>query len=104
MESQKIGLKEAIQAAYEELFSAITEIPTHSELNFLYKTIDLEFTVEVTAKVGGRGGIKFWVLEAGADASQQHARTHVVRLSIEPQGTSGGPVTIMNRRELPPKP
>lgn len=98
MTDSRIGLKDAIQAAYEELLEAMTTIPVHSELNFEYRTIDLEFTVEATHEETGKSGVRFWVIEAGVDASRQRTRTHVVKLSIVPVGRSGAPVQIHARR------
>ena len=94
MADHKIGLKDAIQAAYDELHQAITEIPVYSNLNFVYRSIDLEFTVEVTQAVDTKAGVRVWVVEAGAGASQQRTNAHVVKVSIEPRGDSGLPDRI----------
>ena len=94
MENDKIGLKEAVQAAYDELYEAMTDMRVNDDLMFVYRNIDLEFTVEVTRHTGGKAGVKFWVLEAGADISRENARSHVVRLSMEPRGPHGASATV----------
>jgi Trypsin-co-occurring domain 2 len=94
VEHDKIGLKEAVQAAYDELYEAMTDMRVNEDLMFVYRNIDLEFTVEVTGHVGGKAGIKIWVLQAGADASRENTRSHVVRLSMEPRSPHGAPVSV----------
>lgn len=64
----KIGLKEAIQAAYDELYAAITEIPVRHGLNFEYQSIDMEFTVEMAESREKSGGVKVWVVEGESRA------------------------------------
>ncbi|MFE7762975.1 trypco2 family protein [Streptomyces sp. NPDC057438] len=90
----KIGLKEAIQAAYLELREAITEIPTHDDLNFQYEMIELELAVEMGEASETQGGVKFWVLEGGAKRARDKKSTHVVRVTVTPRDRDGGLVTI----------
>ena len=94
MPRDKIGLKEAIRAAYDELYEAMTDIPHHPDLMFVYEHIDLEFTVEVTDAGAGHAGVRVWVLEAGAEASHQHTKAHVVKVSIQPRAPDGRPVSV----------
>ncbi|WP_413757175.1 trypco2 family protein [Streptomyces sp. MMBL 11-3] len=93
----KIGLKEAIQAAYLELHAAITQIPTIENLNFQYDMIELELAVEVVESSETQGGVKFWVLEGGAKSVRDKKSTHVVRVLISPRNNDGGLVTIASR-------
>ncbi|GAX55796.1 hypothetical protein SO3561_07358 [Streptomyces olivochromogenes] len=82
----KIGLKEAIQAAYDELYAAITEIPVRHGLNFEYQAIDMEFTVEMAESKERSGGVKVWVVEGAAKGATEERTTHTIRLSIAPRG------------------
>ena len=94
MPNDKIGLKEAIQATYDELYAAMTEIPHNDELIFIYNHIDMEFTVEVSDKGAGNAGVKVWVINAGVEGSHEHTKSHVVKLSIEPRAPRGGKPSV----------
>jgi hypothetical protein len=89
MPAEKIGLKEAIQATYDELYAAMTEITHNDELIFIYSHIDMEFTVEVSDKGKADAGVRVWVINAGVEGSHEHTKSHVVKLSIEPRAPGG---------------
>lgn len=62
-------------------------------LQFAVGPVELEATIVVAEEAGVRGGVKFWVVEAGADAKEIEARTHRVKLTLNPT-VAGGPVHI----------
>jgi len=46
--------------------------------------IELEVTVMVTEEASATGRVKFWVVEAGADGKDIEAKTHRVKLTLQP--------------------
>jgi uncharacterized protein (DUF2141 family) len=80
----RVGLKEAIQAAYEQLHAAVTEIPLRGGLDFQYESIELELNVEVDESREHQGDVKFWVVSAGAKRSRTRRSTHMVKVAITP--------------------
>ncbi|KAA0924277.1 trypco2 family protein [Streptomyces apricus] len=81
---ERVGLKEAIQAAYEELHAAVTEIPLRDGLDFRYESIELELNVEVDETRDAQGDVKFWVVGGGAKRSNTNRSTHLVKVAITP--------------------
>ena len=52
--------------------------------------IRLEFTVQLTRTTTGRGGIRAWVVEAGAERASAQDRTHTVSVTLRPKDTRTG--------------
>ncbi len=80
----RVGLKEAIQAAYEQLHTAVTEIPLRGGLDFRYESIELELNVEVDEATEQQGDVKFWVVGGGGKRARTNRSTHLVKVSITP--------------------
>ena len=87
----EIGLTEAIGALREELTAAIAAAGAE-RLKFEVGQITMEFQVVVERAVKGKGGVKFWVVEAGAEASTSTARTHRLTVPLTPVSPQGTPV------------
>ncbi|MER0429918.1 trypco2 family protein [Streptomyces microflavus] len=85
----RIGLKEAIQATYDEMYAAVTQLQGNPRLSFEYQAIDMEFTVEMSESKEKSGGVKVWVAEGAAKGTSEERETHTVRLSIVPRGRHG---------------
>ncbi|MFD9871862.1 trypco2 family protein [Streptomyces niveus] len=81
---ERVGLKEAIQAAYEQLHAAVTEIPLRGGLDFRYESIELELNVEVDETTEAQGDVKFWVVGGGAKKGRANRSTHLVKVVITP--------------------
>ena len=82
-DSSSIGLAEAIQALRQELWEAMVA-GTGSEVRFRIDSIDLTLETAVTKTIGGKAGIKWWLVEAGAEASKDTASTQTLKLSLSP--------------------
>jgi len=82
---ERVGLKEAIQAAYEQLHAAVTEIPLRGGLDFQYESIELELNVEVDETTEQQGDVKFWVVGGGGKKARANRSTHLVKVSITPR-------------------
>ncbi|MEU0406508.1 trypco2 family protein [Streptomyces griseorubiginosus] len=59
-------------------------------LRFELGEIHMEFMVEVRRDARARGGVKAWVVDAGAEAGLSTARTHKVSFSLKPRDTATG--------------
>jgi hypothetical protein len=67
-------------------------------LRFEVGPVQLELTVAVESEAGGKGGIRFWVLELGAEGRRQAADTQTLRLTLEPKlASTGEPPTITGK-------
>ncbi|MEU5632295.1 trypco2 family protein [Streptomyces rishiriensis] len=65
-----------IQAAYDQLHAAVTEIPLRGGLDSRYESIELELNVEVDENTETQGDVKFWVVGGGAKKAQANRSTH----------------------------
>lgn len=78
-----VGLAEAIQSLRQELWEAMVA-GTGSEVRFRVDSIELTAETAVTKTVGGNAGIKWWLVEAGAEASRDSLATQTLKLSLTP--------------------
>jgi hypothetical protein len=98
-----IPLVETIEALREQLSKAVAA-GSDQEIQFPVDGITLEFQVGVTRGVEGDAGVRFWVVELGANASYSVESIHKVNVSL------GAPVdaitgqTIKIRRTMEEKP
>jgi Trypsin-co-occurring domain 2 len=88
---EPIGLSDAIQAIRAELSESI-RAGVGEDLRFRVGEVRLEFQVGVERTAGGQGGIKFWVISIGAEASRTTTGTHVVRVPLQPLDDRGEPI------------
>lgn len=72
------------------------------DLRFQATGLDVEFQVGVTKSVGAKGGVKFWVLELGGEASRDTQATQTVKLSLKPITREGGDVAIASSSDVSP--
>ncbi len=86
--SGPIELAEWIAALRAELQAAQTE-GAGKDLQFAVGPLELEFEVTASREGGGRGGIRFYVAEIGADARIQSGSTQRVKITLAPQSASG---------------
>lgn len=95
----EIPLMETIQQLRNELAVAVYE-GKDQPLRFHVESVELELQVKVsresTGKVGGKTEVKFWVVNAAAEAGGEHKRgserVHTVKLKLlpiqtDPQGS-----------------
>lgn len=94
--SAQIELSAAVRAIRRELTEAAAQAEGE-QVRFEVGPIEMEFTVELTHEAGVKGGVRAWVLSAGADARASHAATHRISVTLTPKdATTGGPVEIGN--------
>ena len=78
-EHGKLDIADAVAKLRSELAQAILA-SADEELRFAVGEIELEFQVAVERSADG--GIKFWVIEAGAGGKS--TETHMVRIPLDP--------------------
>ncbi len=59
-------------------------------LRFVPESVELELKLSVTRAGKGNAGIKFWVIDAGAEASRERTREHTIKLKLVPYDVSDG--------------
>lgn len=71
-------------------------------LRFIPESVELELKLSVTREGKGNAGIKFWVINAGAEAGAKAVREHTLKLKLSPRDISDGtprPALISKDRE-----
>ncbi|MHC3471554.1 trypco2 family protein [Streptomyces sp. 7R007] len=79
-----IELAEVLRELRQELNSAMAGAgpgPVRFELG----EVQVEATVAVGRKAGATGKVGFWVVELGADAQVEAARTHRISVTMQPK-------------------
>ncbi|MFI9206147.1 trypco2 family protein [Streptomyces sp. NPDC053048] len=84
-----IELADAVRAIREGLVEA-AEAGAGERLAFDVGEIALEFTVELRRDTTGKGGVKAWVVDAGAETSRGSTRTHRVAFTLTPRDRHTG--------------
>ncbi len=93
------GLQDAIEALRKELSASIVAA-ADEELRFEVGQITIEMQVAVERKQEGKAGIKFWVVEFGAQGSRGTTETHKITIPLKPVSQRGGPV-LTGGHEIP---
>lgn len=83
-----IGLREAIQATYDELSAAAGQ-DNSGGLRFRYSSIELEMTIAMSDSRERQGGLKIWVLDGFRKRIRGKTSTHTVRVTIQPADVAG---------------
>ncbi|MCM3487546.1 hypothetical protein M3684_17970 [Kocuria rosea] len=78
-----VELAGAIQALRDELTEAISQAPPRG-VRFGVGPIELTVEAAVTKNLGGNLGIKWWLLDAGGNASRETMVTQTLTLTLEP--------------------
>lgn len=90
----RIELADAISTLREQLTSAMQR-GTGQQLQFSVGPVELEFHTEIGREGGGSGKVRFWVIEAGADAKVSATSTQVLKIRLEPVDVvTGKPVLV----------
>jgi Trypsin-co-occurring domain 2 len=82
-----VPLADFIGALRAELRAAA--LAKDPQLQFNVGPVTVEFTLMTHREGGGRAGIRFWVVEAGASASVADESTQKVTLALTPVTASG---------------
>ena len=87
VEAVGLPLADFIAALRAELRAAA--LAKDPQLQFNVGPVNVEFTLMTHREVGGKAGIRFWVVEAGASASVAGESTQKVTLALTPVTASG---------------
>jgi hypothetical protein len=82
-------LAEAVEAVRRGLMSGAVR-GADAGIRFEVGEIHMEFTVELQRSRSGHGGVKAWVVDAGAEAARTLGRTHTVSFTLRPVDTATG--------------
>lgn len=88
-----IPLSEWLDSLRAEL-SAAQQAGVGNELRLRVEKLELEVEVASTRELGAKAGIKFWVVEAGADTSTKWGRTQRLRLTLAPMLADGSVLEV----------
>ncbi|MGV9451608.1 trypco2 family protein [Streptomyces sp. NPDC003635] len=96
-----VPLADYIRVLREQLESAQHEGAGRG-VKFGVEAVELEFEVTMTREASARGGLKLWVVDAGADGKRGVGRTQRVRMTLTPTDDAGRPLSVVDRLpELP---
>ena len=100
-ETAGLPLADFIAALRAELRTAA--LAKDPQLQFNIGPVTVEFTLMTRHEGGGKAGIRFWVIEAGASASAANESTQKVTLALTPVTASGEPWQVADETdERPP--
>ncbi|MEU9513263.1 MULTISPECIES: trypco2 family protein [Micromonospora] len=74
----------------------------HDEIRLQIDKVELELEVVSSREVGAKAGVKFWVVEAGADGKVKWGHTQRLKLTVTPMRADGSALEVRDEvRELP---
>jgi hypothetical protein len=88
---EKIGLAEVIVALRQELNESMAAA-AGSDLKFKLGEVTIELELSVERSTSGNGGLRIWVINAGAEHARSHAQTHRITVPLTPLTAQGAPV------------
>lgn len=84
----EIPLYEMLQHLREELQTSMA-VSKGESLRFRLDTVDLELQVAVTKSATGKGGVKFWVLNADGEVKRDTKEVQTIKLKLTPVDNEG---------------
>ena len=100
-EPDRLPLADFIAALRTELRAAA--LAKDPDLQFNVGPVTLELTLMTHHEGGGKAGVRFWVVEAGASATVANESTQKVTLALTPVTASGDPWRVADEAdERPP--
>jgi hypothetical protein len=78
-----VGLAEAIEALRTELTQAMASAPLEG-VRFRPGPVELTVEAALTKNFGGKAGIKWWLIEAGGEASRGSVVTQTLKITLQP--------------------
>lgn len=82
MSDGKFGLAEALIELRKDLDRVVRERPEGTAVLFEMKDVELEFTMVSDASESVEGGIKWYILSAGADVSNKDVSTQRIKMQL----------------------
>lgn len=102
-EDQEIGLAAALGAIRRELSQAVAAADAEGDtVRLTVTSLELELQTTLTRAADAEGGIRVYVISAGAKASETRSDVQTLRLQLDAGTTSGGSVKTNDvLRQLP---
>jgi hypothetical protein len=95
-----IGLQELVKAVTEELHAAAADrITDDRPALFKLGKVTLELSFVASREVGARGGIRFWVIEAGTEAQFASESVQRVTVVLDPIEMDEEDMVLFRRRQ-----
>ncbi len=91
-------LADAIKDVRTQLSLAMAE-GSDSDIRFKVKEMEMAFKCGVKKGVTGKGGIKFWVINAEAGAQAEFDNVQTIKLKLEPLTNDGGDVNVDSEKQ-----
>ena len=101
MTGGKLELAALVQELRAELEHAIGAAEG-ADLQFGLREVEIELQVVAESKSTDKGGVKFWVLEAGMEEEASRSSVQTIRLTLDPRLANGGSANIGS--DTPTKP
>lgn len=60
-------------------------------IGFELGPVEITLNVSVEQHAGGKAGVKFWVVQAGADGGRSRSTGQTIKLTLLPKDLEGGP-------------
>ena len=96
-----IGLVDAIASLRAELLTEQERARTDG-LAFPIESIQLELQVGVTRDAGARSGLRFWVVELGADAHIAREQVQRITVTLGPPLLDGETISVGRGMDVRP--
>jgi hypothetical protein len=93
MQENQIELSELIQQLRIELAVAMAE-GEGKGVRFEAEKLEIELKVEVKKSAEGKGGVRFWVVNADAGGKKERGVTQTIKLSLKPKTAADGPLNV----------
>ncbi len=84
-----IELNQAIATLRSELLEAMSNQSEESGLRLRVDSVELQLEVSVESSTSAKGGVKFYVFEAGVSGEDRESTKNVVRVTFTPEGVQG---------------
>lgn len=95
-----ITLQQWLEGLRAELDALNSRVDSQG-VRFVVGPVELEAQIVSTHEESARGGVKFWVVEAGVDGKDSHAQTQKIKITLTPVGPQGDVVVNDQPPELP---
>ena len=99
MSEERFDLAGVINELRDQLRAASLE-GANEKLKFIVNEADIELQVGVTACAEAKGGVKFWVYEAGASGKLEKETVQTIRLKLGAVDEHGKPLKISQSVEF----
>ncbi|GIG91175.1 hypothetical protein Pen02_61110 [Plantactinospora endophytica] len=103
-DDQKIGLAAALGAIRRELAEAMEAAEAEGgPVRLGVSSLELELQTTLTRAGDVEGGIKVYVISAGARASESRSDVQTLRIQLDARTAGGDPVQTNDRVRRPPR-